>query len=415
MYRYDNTFCSSTKVGKTGTFGHSIESVKPKIQSVFKHLRNTNTQTPYYKVIHTQNLEKPCLECAPLVKTITENFETHVYVGMGGAILNPMMMHALRRNSKTVHFINTTDPAHFLTVRDSINLANTAFIVISNSGETSETISILGAFINEFKKAGIDYTRNFFFCTSDNDTTLRRIAKQFHYPAVNYDPDVGGRFSSFSNSAVLPAMLMDLDLGALAKGANKVVHDFWDNESASKPVQAALDILTAKQPSIVLISYSSQLNAFLEWYCQIISESLGKNGIGYTPIKGIGPQEQHSLMQLYLDGPKDKLYTLLYEVGDSTSEHIVVADGIMGGHFLEAKPLSTIHKALFDATSKCLVDKSLPLRTIEFSKLNEETFGALLMHCSIEIIFLGLMLGLNPFDQPGVTAIKVEAEKLLSA
>lgn len=410
-------FCSATKIGRAGTFSSSIESAEPRMQNVFEQLKKTNAQTPYYKVIHRQNLEASIAECSPIAKTIEENFEAYVYIGMGGAILNPMMTHALPHKSKNkkVYFINTTDPIHFIEIRDSINLAKTAFITTSNSGETSETISVLGAFINEFKKAGLDYSRNFFFCTSNEDTTLRRIAEQFHSPIVNYDPDVGGRFSSFSNSAILPAMLMNLDIEAMVRGANKTADDFWNNQANSRPVIAALDIMAAKHPSIVIVSYSSHLDAFLEWYCQIIAESLGKDGIGYTPIRGIGPQEQHSMMQLYLDGPKDKLYTLIYASDSDNSKHVTVANDIMDGHFLEAKPLSTINRALFDATGKCLVNKNLPLRTIELDRLNEESFGALLMHCSIEVIFLALMLGLDPFDNPGVDAIKIEAKRLLSA
>ncbi len=417
MYTYNNTFCHSDKVGRYGIFEDSLKAMQPKIKQVFEFLKSTNSQTPYYKVIHKQNLEKSIAACSQIVKTIDENFDSYVYVGMGGAILNPMMMSSLpnKLKSKKVYFINTTDPVYFLEIMEGINLAKTAFIVISNSGETSETISMMGAFINEFEKAGLDFKRHFFLCTSPDDTTIRVIGKKFNLPIIDYDPDVGGRFSSFSSSAVLPAMLMGLDLEAMTRGANKVVEDFWNNKENSKPVKAALDILLAKQNNILLMSYSSHLNAFLEWYCQIISESLGKEGVGYTPIRGLGPQEQHSIMQLCLEGPKDKLYTLIY-AGDAESiKQVVVANDFIKGHFLEGKSLSAINTAFFEATAKCLVDKQLPLRTIMLERLDEESFGQLLMHSTIEMVFLALLMGLNPFDQPGVDAIKIEAKKILTA
>jgi glucose-6-phosphate isomerase len=416
MYTYNNIFCSSGKVGKAGSFESSLEVMRPKVDAIFETIKSTNSQTPYYKVIHKKNLEKTLLDCREIAKNIDDNFDACVYVGMGGAILSPMMMDSIskKQKAKKIYFINTTDPFYFIEIMGNIELTRTAFIIISNSGETSETISMMGAFINEFKKAGLDFKRNFFVCTTPENSTIRRIGNQFNFSMLDYDPDVGGRFSYFSNSAILAAMLMKLDVEALAKGANQVSDDFWNNRENSKPVKAAMDILSAKQHTLAIIAYSSKLKAFSEWYCQIISESLGKDGIGYTPISGMGPQEQHSMLQLYLDGPKDKLYTLIYPSDGEKLKDISVANNILDGNFLQGKPLGSINRTFFEATQKCLINKQLPTRNIILEKLDEEGFGELLMHFTIEIIFLALLLGLDPFDQPGVSAVKEEAARLLS-
>jgi glucose-6-phosphate isomerase len=412
MYRYNNIFCSNSK---TLNYEDVSES---SILKAFKFLETTNTETPFYKVIHRHNLEPAVSACAKIVKMIKENFDTCVYIGMGGAILNPKMMASLphKNHGKEVHFIDTTDPIYFMEIMSQLDLAKTAFIATSNSGETSETISILGAFINEFKKIGLPYKNNFFFCTSLKDSTLHKIAKEFKTPVLEYTSGIGGRFSCFSNSAILPAMLMGVDLEAFNKGANKVADEFWSNKQKSKPAIAALDILAAKKPNLVTISYDYNLRAFLNWYAQIISESLGKDSKGYNPMHGIGPQEQHSTMQLYLDGPSDKLYTIIHtKASELTHDSIIDKELVQDGHFLNAKPLSAVHKAMFDATAQALVAKGRPVRTIELDAFNEESFGALIMHSSIEVIFLGLLLEINPFDQPGVEAIKIAAKRILSS
>ncbi|MCE2991425.1 MAG: hypothetical protein LW825_00645 [Candidatus Jidaibacter sp.] len=412
MYKYNNAFCKSSRIDEHG------KALENKVAKVFSFLETTNSQTPFYKVIHKHNLEPAALACKEMVKTIQENFDVYVYIGMGGAILNPKMMASLhhKNDGKEIYFINTTDPTYFMEIRRQLDLAKTAFIVTSNSGETSETISMLGAFVNEFKKSGLEYKNNFFFCTSLTGNTLRKIAESFDAPVLEYNSGIGGRFSCFSNSAILPAMLMGLDLDAFNEGANKVADAFWNNKQKSLPAIAALDILTIKKPNLVTLSYDHNLKAFLDWYAQIISESLGKNSNGYNPMNGVAPQEQHSTMQLYLDGPEDKLYTLIHtKAAETTRKAIVDAGLVPGGHFLNAKSLGTVHKAMFDATTKALIDKGRPVRTIELDEFNEESLGSLIMHCSIEVIFLGLLLEIDPFDQPGVEAIKIEAKRLLSS
>lgn len=393
-----------------------------KAEQVFSKVAATHAQTPYYKVMHRQNHQELIAQCRPLVELISSNFDTHIYIGMGGAILNAMLAYSLMSGAdnrqKNTHFISTTDPRKFAEVAASIvDLTTTAFIVLSNSGETIETISIMGAFINEFVRVGAGFSNNFFLCIGvDHPNTLKQFADSHGIKTVEYGTELCGRFSCFSNAFVLPAMLAGLDVHKFFNGANCVLDDFWDNQINSKPVQSALRIYQADKPIIATISYSSYLDKYLEWYRQIVSESLGKNGKGFTPLIGIGPQEQHSMLQLYLDGPRDKFYSFIYIEGTQLPKNPVVANGVFSGHFTENKSLNQINRALFDATLLCITrSDDMPYHTLEYGNLSERTLGSLLMHSTLEVVFLGLMMDLNPFDQPAVEAIKLSVRGLLIA
>lgn len=420
MYKYNDNSCGYQHIGKLGFVESSMDIYRDKLPQIFSRLDQTNNKTEYFKVLHKLDANQLIGECQEMVNKISKgSYKSVVYIGMGGAILNPMMVSALKDDAKCnkdLHFINSTDQAKFLHVLKAINLKDTAFVIISNSGETTETISVMGAFINEFHRAGInDLSNNFFYIVGEGNNTLRKIAANNKCMVINYDKDVGGRFSCFSASAIAPAMIAGLDARQYIEGANKVIAELWAKKGDATPVKAAMTVLTLKQPMIVNLSYNFNMYPFLEWYCQIISESLGKENIGYTPLRGIAPMEQHSMLQLYLGGPKDKLYTLIYSGNQPGSNKPSVAANLLDGNHLNSKTLEDVNRVMYESTRNCIQEKNLPVRTIELDALNAESLGALIMHCSIEVIFLGMLLNLDPFDQPEVDMIKSEAKRLLSA
>jgi glucose-6-phosphate isomerase len=153
------------------------------------------------------------------------------------------------------------------------------------------------------------------------------------------------------------------------------------------------------------------MSPLLTWYSQIIAESLGKDGKGITPVWGIGPNEQHSLLQLYLDGPKDKVYTLINIENQDTRYKL---HSNVEPNFLENKTLAEINGAEFRATVAALKHKKSPVREIIIDKYDEFNLGAIMLHFAIEVITIGHMMNINPFDQPGVELIKIEARNILS-
>lgn len=398
MYSYSKHYCDKES---------NIDDHK--IDKIFKFLHVTNSKTPFYKVIHKQDLQNNIATCSQVVKFIGDNFNEYIFIGMGGAILNPMMMHSISNTTKKVSFINTTDVSEIVKILDRVS-SKAAFIVISNTGETLETLSILGAIVSKFIDCKLDFARNIFVCTSNKPNTLNKFAQKNNIIIIEYDEDVGGRFSCFSNASILPALLFGIDLQKLQSSANEVVADFWLNKAKSKPAMAAIDIYNANLPNMVAISYCCKTEIFLKWYCQIIAESLGKNLKGYTPLYGIGPQEQHSLLQLYLDGPKDKLFTLV-DTKTNANAKIKMAKNVFEGHFLNNQALTNINNALFNSTRDCLIDNGCKVRILKHDIFDETALGALIMHCIIEIIFLSLLMGVDPFNQPGVDELKIKAKK----
>jgi glucose-6-phosphate isomerase len=162
---------------------------------------------------------------------------------------------------------------------------------------------------------------------------------------------------------------------------------------------------------MVNIGYLQQFSSYLEWYSQIIAESLGKNGTGITPLRGLGPNDQHSMLQLYLDGPQDKIYTLFYVPNLKDTTKICSFEEF--GYIAE-KYLSDINTANFLATESALSNNNLPTRTILLPDLSSRSIGSLVAHSMLETIMLSHMMNINPFDQPGVELIKTKSKQLIA-
>ncbi len=418
MYIYNDAHCFENKIGEEGISKKDVTSVKKKIHNIFKDVfLHTSASTKYYRVIHPKDREELVTTLLPVAKHIRESFDNVIIVSMGGATLGPQTIISLRhaRDLKPkVEFLNTTDPIYFEHVIVPLNLKRTAVLVISNSGKTMETISMFGAIVSEMHKAGVKNIGNHcFFITSAGNNPIRKMAQEMHSVIIDHDPGVGGRFTGFTSVGVLSGLIAGLDMYSFIEGLNTVAEDFWRNKEDSVPCQAATTLMLLNKPIWVLLGYLHSFSPFLEWYAQIISESLGKDGKGYTPVRGIGPMDQHSMMQLYLDGPHDKVYTMLY-VKDTLHHRSKIYSGAHPD-YLKLKTLDEVNRAEFEATSNSVKKCKLPLRTIMMDTYDEFNLGELWMHATLETVVSGHIMGVNPFDQPGVEQIKVEAERLIKA
>ncbi|CAN0602475.1 unnamed protein product, partial [Ectocarpus sp. 12 AP-2014] len=189
-----------------------------------------------------------------------------------------------------------------------------------------------------------------------------------------------------------------------------VIDNFIKEGAKSSPARSAASIHGTGLDMMVNIGYLQSFSVYLEWYSQIIAESIGKNGGGITPIRGLGPNDQHSMMQLYLDGKKDKLYSLFY-VNDLPKDFSTSDLNELG--YMSNKALSDINTANFEATKLALIKNGLPVRTIILEDLSANSIGQLTAHSMLEIITLCNMFKINPFDQPGVELIKKESRILV--
>jgi glucose-6-phosphate isomerase len=416
MYKYNDEYLFKSPKGASLLTTEALQKTKQQIHKLFQEVFQPSTpDTKNYRIIHAKKAEELITPLVPLAQHIRESFETVVVIAMGGATLAPQTIISLACQPQPKFiFLDSTDPVNFNNTIKLLPLEKTAFLVISKSGQTMETISLFGAVVTFLRNAGVkNINQHCFFITEPGNSPLRKIAQELGSPILEHDVNVGGRFSTFTNVALLPGLIAGLDMFKFIGGVNHTAHDFWSNQEDSLPCQAAAALFNLNQPIWPIIGYLKSFEPFIDWYIQIIAESLGKDGKGFTPTKGIGPMDQHAILQLYLDGPKDKVFTMLYV--KETDENATKVSPEVYPQFLQNKSLASINHALFSATCQSLQQSGCPLRTITLDKFDELSLGAFWMHAALEVITLGHLMEINPFDQPGVEQIKVGAQSLLSS
>ena len=329
---------------------------------------------------------------------IQKKFNNLVIIGMGGASNSPAILMNLQQNNNfKIYIVNTPAPNLNNNVKNSIELNKTAFLVISKSGTTIETVAITKYWLNQALQQNLSITKHFYFIlgANNNSTALITLAQSYGCNIISHI-NFSGRFAVFSNIITLPAMLMGLNIHSFLDGGHAALQEFQSYMQQSIVVKAAADIISLLNQNInnhVIISYLLELNNFLNWQCQITAESLAKNGFGITPIKNIGPNSQHSYFQLYLHGPKDKFFTF-YTVKNHHNQETISND------------LSKLIQNQSITAYNFFKEKNLPVRKIELSKLNEYSLGFLTMNTILETAIIAAHFNINLFDQPAVEEIK---------
>jgi glucose-6-phosphate isomerase len=239
---------------------------------------------------------------------------------------------------------------------------------------------------------------------------------------LDHDPGVGGRYSALTNVGLLPAAMLGLDVGAIREGAGLALAPVLSKKPAAQvpaALGAALSVALAesKGKSIsVLLAYCDRLQRLTHWYVQLWAESLGKNGKGTTPLASLGPVDQHSQLQLFIAGPRDKLFSVVTVGAAGQGPRI---DGelakLAGEPGFAGKTIGDLVAAEGRATAETLAKNGCPVRTIHIDRLDEESLGELMMHFMLETIIAAHLLGIDAFDQPAVEEGKVLAKKYLAS
>lgn len=397
-------------------FTKTLEEITPILNTLEKQ-KNTGELRLLAQVAETDDIA----DITTLATQIQENYDTVVVLGTGGSTLSGQALIGLTMPvplTPAIHFLDNIDPYTIQTFLDNLTLKTTCFLIISKSGNTLETLSQASIFLNKIKKTlePVALSKQVHVITTPHENPLRTLAAEHQIPIHDHDPNIGGRFSIFTNVGLLPAAIAGLDVAAIRAGAELgVSENLIQNSEAAKG--AALHHLLHKQhiTSTVFMPYIDRLNAFASWYRQIWAESLGKNGHGTTPIKAMGTLDQHSQLQLYLDGPKDKMFTLL--TLDSTGQGNTLDPSTLPATCrteLGGKHLGDIMVAEQQATLETLTQQGCPTRHFVLHTVDEATAGALAMHLILETIITAAMLDINAFDQPAVEAGKIRAKELLS-
>ncbi len=371
--------------------------------------------------------------CAPVVKHLKAGARDVVIFGTGGSSLGAQALaqitgyrtagHVTPDDVPRVHFFDNLDADGLAAAFENLDLKTTKFLTVSKSGGTAETMmQMLTAVDAVGRDLGASaLAKHFAVITEPAGNPLRRLAEKHGMAVLDHNPMIGGRFSVLSNVGLLPALLMGLDAGAVREGAGEALQPILDGaapETCAPAIGAALSVALAEakgKTSTVLMPYAERLDLFAMWHRQLWAESLGKGGAGTTPIRALGPVDQHSQLQLYLDGPNDKLHTLIMTrtagAGPRVPESLSADPKL---DYLAGRTIGDLVDAEQRATAAALVNNNRPVRVFTIDRVNERAMGALMMHFILETMIAAHLLGVDAFDQPAVEEGKILARQYLS-
>ena len=358
-----------------------------------------------------------------------------VMLGTGGSSLGGQTLAALAdigvrgaeafRAPPRMHFMDNLDPSTFATLLGKLPLATTRFVAISKSGGTGETLMQTAAALAAVKEAGLEARVGELFlgiseAAKGGKANGLRALLGGSVPMLEHDPGIGGRFSALSNVGLLPAAVLGLDAAAIRAGAARALAPVLDGRPAAQvpaALGAALNIALARQGKTiaVVMAYADRLERFTRWFTQLWAESLGKDGKGTTPIGALGPVDQHSQLQLFIAGPRDKLFTVV-TIGTAGKGQRIEAELARraGEPDFAGRTIGDLVAAQGRATAETLAKNGCPVRTIHLETLDEASLGELLMHFMLETIIAARLIGVDPFDQPAVEEGKVLAKRYLA-
>lgn len=356
-----------------------------------------------------------------------------VQVGIGGSALGPqMLVSALRSNwNKSFTLLDNTDSDYIHDELSKVDLNESIFYVVSKSGGTAETIACYSIIRNLLKAQGIaeeEYGKYFVFCTDEKNGQLREHVDKNKYLSLIVPDDVGGRFSILTHVGLLPAIFFGIDIDALFSGSNDFKSTLLDKNITKNPMlqsAAHLAYLLNETPEkvneTVLMPYSSKLKDFSSWFVQLWAESLGKYShekkehVGFTPVPAYGATDQHSQMQLFMEGPNNKLMFML-NIKNRKHNYSLDSDlDINSAKQLAPHDMNTLLEAEFQGSLTALKENKRNVISMSIEKLDEKTLSSLVLFFESLTVLMGEYLLVDPFDQPGVELGKKYAYQYLNS
>ena len=321
-------------------------------------------------------------------------------IGMGGSSLGSQAIYDFlkKKIKKQFSFVNNLQAQNKPDKKKSFTN-----LIISKSGNTIETITNANILINKWDKN--------IFITEKKKSNLYFLAKKLKADIIHHNNYIGGRYSVLSEVGMVPAELMGLSPNNFRRFNSLIKNKNFINNLISN-VASLLYLSKKKKFNSIIINYDENSDSIFKWYQQLVAESLGKKKKGFLPIVSNMPKDNHSVMQLYLDGFKNNFFTFFY-VNDSKSLKIKNSLILKSHKSLKNKSLSDILSAQKTASENIFRNKNIPFRSFEIKNRDEKTLGELFSFFILETILLGKCLDLNPYDQPAVELIKKETQKLL--
>ena len=378
---------------------------------IFKNFKNKKSNTKVKK-----DLKALIKENNPVIKSLSKSYKKsysiktinkfkkylHIKIfGMGGSSLGAAAIYDFLKYKikKKFYFIdNLQSKLKFSEIKKSY-----ANLIVSKSGNTLETISNVNIYL---KKGDTNL-----FITENKENYLSLLAKELKAEVVHHNNFIGGRYSVLSEVGMLPAELMGLNEKNF-KQLNSLIKNKKFINLLSANVSSTLNFLKYKKFNSIILNYDEKSDNLFKWYQQLVAESLGKNNNGVLPIISSMPKDNHSLMQLYLDGPKNNFFTFFY-VKEKKSSKIINNKVLISQKYLKNKDINQIIFSQKVATEKVFLKKKIPYRSFEILNRNEKTLGELFCFFILETILVARALKINPYDQPSVELIKQETKKIL--
>ena len=336
-------------------------------------------------------------------KKIISKLKKYTYlkvIGIGGSTLGTQAIYDFLKHKikKNFFFIdNLQSKLIKYPKKKYINL------VVSKSGNTLEIISNSNIIIKKKHKT--------YFITENKDSYLSSIAKKLKSEIIHHNNFIGGRYSILSEVGMLPAELMGLNKNKF-KQLNNLIKNKKFIQLLTSNVSNTLHFIKQKKFNSIILNYDENSKNLFNWYQQLQAESLGKKGVGILPIISTMPKDNHSLMQLYLDGPRNNFFTFFF-IKEKNSDYILNEKILSSHRYLKNKNLNQIMLAQKKATEMVFSKKNIPFRSFEINSRDEKTLGELFCFFILETILIGRALNVNPYDQPSVELIKKETKKFL--
>lgn len=424
----------SSTIGEGGLVQTEFGALLAKTEAALDWLRAAykDNALPILRMPETTD-DLPPVEAT--AKKMLEGATDLVFMGTGGSGLGAQALLQLAgyhvpgvelfRPSPRLHFLDNLDPLTLETLLAKLPLKTTHFLAVSKSGGTGETLTQTISVIQALEAAGLggNIGKQIFGLSEPEQgkkNALRVLLAPYGTPFLDHHTGVGGRFSVLTNVGLLPARTAGLDIKAVRAGAAAALKPILDKKPAKdvpSAVGAALNVAAANAGKniTVLMAYADRLERTTAWWVQLWSESLGKDGKGTTPVRALGPVDQHSQLQLHLGGPKDKLFTVVTtgiagqgpKLGRELSERC-------GEPGFAGKTIGDLVAAQGRATADTLAKNGRAVRTIHVEKLDEHALGELLMHFMLETMIASKLFGVDAFDQPAVEEGKILAKKYLA-
>ncbi len=430
--------CLSPRLGQHGLPPATLDAILGTLDPVLTDFKSAydDHSLPLLRIAEeTHDLEA----ARDAMGRLSEGARSIVFLGTGGSSLGGQAIAQLngwnvpggadddQKQRPRIRFYDNLDAVTLERALASLDLAATRFVLISKSGGTPETLVQAVAALGAIRRAGLEAQVQKLFlgvtepAIAGRSNGLRALCERYGIPILDHHTGIGGRFSCLTNVGLLPALARGLDAARLRQGARVVIDAMRAAGSAAAfapAVGAALAFGLRRECGVrvsVVMPYADRLAKFGHWYVQLWAESLGKGGAGTTPLACLGPLDQHSQLQLFMDGPREHLLTVIRTPSAGTGGRLDadLAD-LAGIGFMRNRPVGDLVAAQSMAVPEALAQAGRPVRLIDLDRLDEMSLGALMMHMMLETILAARLFGIDAFDQPAVELAKVLTRERLS-